>query len=908
MPDQKLKTEQPKGADIYDVSGSTPTLGEVPHEQVQEAVLSGRFHLPTNKPVPVLSPDGELGEIPAEQAAAAFQQGYKYATPDQVKYSEKPVTAAVLGAADAATFGLAGAVLDPIAEAMGAPKNERLKIKEQNEGAYTAGQLGALVAPGGVGSALNKIGEAGAAAVGLAAPTTALGRVGSMTTKAAIENMVFASGDELAKKFMGDPQASVETALINVGLAGVLGGGIGGAVGAVPELWRIGPGKALNSMLNSVKLASEGVPTADLAKLEISAAPEIQAALSDSPLAQKSFQALMQSDTMAGEATQKAFQQFQMGIDDATTRTLGRTVDEVAELSAAKTGEALKQSINDTILKTYEPLAQSYERLEAKFGTAQLMPELRDSMGSKIQQLIVDDGLLKSKAAEPLLKIAQETLEDLPRQANAQDLRLLAQNLRDAHPFGKDTYQIAKKLNSIINEGMDATLAQSAELAGAGAEFKATQAGYRQFRGLLEDLNDYVHAGKVRGAESYIKAIRDMDPEVLARRLSQERTQLRATLEQSFPDVAAKINQYNYDRLLEKSVKDGQFDIKKLVKQIAKLEPETKAAMFKPEQLEKIDSIAKLVDKIPKNMNPSGTAKTMSALLGMPAATMAGALLGGASGGIGGLLLAAGAKEGQAGARLAMLRFLASDAPTNAAALKQAMGMASAVEKGERLLTRATKDVFEAKNGTAVKAPDVSKLKELVDDVVQDESKLLNVGADLGHYLPDQAAALGAATVRNVRYLASLRPSTAPLSPLDGPRKVAQNEESDYNRALAIAQQPLIVLDAVKQGRVTMKDMQHIHQLYPSLVPQMQAKLQQEMMEALANGKDIPYATQIGLSAFMGMPLSTSLQPRAIRAAQPVQVSMPPQQGKPMRKSPGMSKLPSASLTPGQSRARDRVQ
>ena len=895
-----------KGAAIYDISGSTPTLGEVPHEQVQDAVLSGRFHLPTNKPVTVINPDGEVGEIPADQAAAAFQQGYSYATPEQAKYSDKGVTAAVLGAVDSATLGLAGAVLDPIAEAMGAPVGERAAIKRQNETAYMLGQLGGVIAGPGA-TVMREAGQAGAAALGLAAPTTALGRVGSAASKAAIENMVFASGDELAKKFMGDPESSVETALLNVGLAGVLGGGIGGAVGAVPELWKIGPGKALQNMLNSVKLATEGKPTADLAKLEIAAAPEIQIALSNSPIAQKNFQVLMQSDSIAGRATQDALEKFQVGVDDAATRTLGRTVEDISDISAAKTGEALKKSLDDAILQKYEPLAKSYDQLEAKFGTAPIQPATRDALQNRIQQVIVDDGLLKSKAAQPMLKVAQDMLEDLPKQASAQDLRLLVQNLYEANPFGKDTYQVAKKLGRILNEGMDETLEQTAGLAGAGGEFKATQAAYRQFRNLLEDLNDYVHAGKVRGAESYSKAIRDMDPEVLARRLGQERTLLRSTLETNFPDVAKQINQYSYDRLLEKAVKGDKFDIKKLAKEIGKLEPETRAALFSPEQLENLDSLARLTDRIPKNMNPSGTAKTASALMGMPAATLAGSLLGGLSGGIGAIIGAHAIKEGVAGARLGLLRFLASDAPTNAAALKQAMGMGAAVARGEKALDNAVKAVIKPKNGTAVKAPDTAKLKELVDDFAADENKFLNIGADLGHYLPDQAAALGATTLRNVRYLASLRPDTAPLSPLDGPRKVAQSEEAEYDRALAIAQQPLLVLDGVREGRVNVKDLQHLNQMYPALTKQMQAKLQKEMMEGIANGEKLPFSTQMGISAFIGMPLSTALQPKSIQLAQPMPVSMP-QMGKPMRKSPGMSKLPKTYQTPGQSRAQHRAE
>lgn len=883
------------GIEIYDMSGSTPVLGTIDPSEVQAAIESGQFQLPVNRKVDVMSPDGTLGTIDPAEASEAFKSGFKFATPDQVKYGQMPVTAAVLGAVDTATFGLAGAVMDPIAEAMGAPKDERLKIAQQNEGARLAGQIAGMFTPAGAAAA--GIGKMVARGIG---ETTAAARVGSLATRAAIENMVFSGSDEVAKMFMGAPDQPVETALANIGLSGAIGGTLGGAFGAVPELWKLGQGRKVSNLLDGIKLSAEGKPTAELAKLQIMTAPEIDAALSQSPVARARFQELMQSDTVAGRHTQELLTKFTDSLDDATVRTLGRTADDVADLSIAKTGEGIKNSLDDVISKRYEPIAKSYDDLEAKFGTAVVAPEAREIASGKLQQLVVDEGLLKSKAAAPMLKIVSEAMEDLPKQANAQDLRVLAKNIRDANPFGKEGYHVAKKVVSIINDAMDGTLASAADGSGLGQAFKATQSEYRGLRTMLEDLNDYLHAGKVRGTESFTQAIKNMDPETVAKRLSQDKVQLTEVLEQSFPEVAAKVKQYKYDALIDKAKVGDRIDTKKLNKLIDALEPETKARLFTPEQLEQIQSIASLKDRIPKNMNPSGTAKTIAGILSQPAAGLAGLLLGGATGGVGAVLSAMGLKEGSAAAKLAMLRFLGSSEPTNAAAFKQALGMAAAVEKGERTINKAVKEVFTGKVKT--EQPNTDKLKKLVEEYTQDESKFMKVGAELGHYLPDQAGALSMAAVRNIRYLASQRPNTAPLSPFDATRKVSDTEEAKYDRALQIAERPLLILDGVQQGRINPQDMQHLRQMYPALANSLATKLQMQVIEHKGEDGRIPFKTQMGLSAYLGQPLSTNLQPQAIQASQPQQVSMQPQQGQPVRKTTGMPKLGQAYQTPSQVR------
>lgn len=910
MPNDTTPLKPKNGTAVYDMSGPEPVLGEVPHEQLGEALGSGRFHMPKGVSLDVLDPDGNLGTIPGEHAAEALKAGYKVAG----KYENSQVTAGVLGAADSMSMGLAGAIMDPIASMLGAqdPAAERLAIKQQNPGSYVAGQVAGILAPGGMGKAMGELGTAGAAAAGLGAPASAMGRIGSMATKGAIENMVFQSGDEVSKVLMHDPELSVEHALTDVGLAGLIGGGLGGAFGAVPELWKLGRGKAAEARLNMVKAANEGIPVEQMKALNLSTSPELSVALGDNVMAKNLFETQLQSETIAGRNAQKSMVKLTDALDTAAADTFGHTPESLASLdnlSMAKTGRATQDELVSNIKQTYEPIAESFDKLETKFAQTVVQPVTRDEATHKLTQLIVDEGLLKSKAAQPMLHVVQDALEDLPKQANAQDLRLLIQNLRNGNPFGKESYHIAKKVTNVLQEALDGTLEHGANGAGLGSEFKATQQQYAGLRGMMQDLNDYLHAGKVRGTESFSKQIANMDPEAVIKRLSQERVELRSVLQKHFPQVEEAVNKYKLDDVLASSRKDGVLNIKKLTANIAKLEPETKQALFKPEQLKRLSAIQNVVDRLPKNKNPSGTAKTIEALMSSPAAAMAGVLLGGGTGGVAAIALQAFGKEVTAGGRSAMLRFLASAEPTSAGAFKQALGMAQSVERGQNLLNKATKAVFEAKNGTAVVAEDTSKLRKAVDAMTQDESKLMNVGADLGHYMPEQAAAAGASAMRAVRYLSSLKPAEVKLAPLDNPRKVADDKEAAYERALQIAQQPLLILNGVKDGRVNPTDLQHLNQLYPALSKHMQTKLSSTMIESLSKGVNVPYKTALGLSAFMGQPMASSLTPQAITAAQgamKAQGAKQAQQGQ-MSRGNSLGKLAASYMTPTQSKTAHRA-
>ena len=243
--------------DIYDISGHQAVLGSLPVEHVTDAVTSGKYSLPQGQRIPVMSPDGNAMTIDSNEAEEAFNNGYRYASPGDLKnasFSDAgyQLGAAAEGAASAATFGLSTAVEKNL---LGVPQEDINARREANPKSYLAGQLAGLVGSGGFGegAALAKAGEAAKTLAGGAEGAGALSRVAGAAAQGAAETALFQSGDEVSKMIANDPNQTAETALTDIGLSGVLGGAGGAAIGTISPLWKATVGGKLADAIADFK-------------------------------------------------------------------------------------------------------------------------------------------------------------------------------------------------------------------------------------------------------------------------------------------------------------------------------------------------------------------------------------------------------------------------------------------------------------------------------------------------------------------------------------------------------------------------------------------------------------------------------------------------------------------------------
>lgn len=861
----------------------------------QAALQSGTHELP------LVSPEGELGSASADQASGLMAQGYRKPEPEHIKQaldaakysapSQQAITA-LEGAGSAATLGTTTAA----EVALGVKGSDITKRREINPGMHTLGEVagltGSMLVGTGEGALLTKVGTKAEQIAEVVMGAKTASKIGSMAVKGAAENAMFQLGDEASKKFANDPHQSTETALANIGLSAVLGGAFGAGIGTTSELWKMGPGKNVEALLSAMKNRSSGLPAELKTAANVELAPEIEGALGDSPHAKQAAMDLMDSGSKRGTAFQASMADFKTNVNKSLPEAFGRSEQEIMDLahdSKYETGKQFQETLSKNLDEKIAPIAEKYDQFTEKFKNAAVTDTERNLISEQVSKAIDEHGLAKG-ANDSAMNMATKLLEDLPKQETAQDLRKYSQGIMQRAPYGSENYQIGKALKNILNDAQENIISssvgtESPELFDA---FKATQKEYGQFKGLLQDLNDRLHLGREgkAGAASFIKSLKEMEPEKVVQRLGLKNdVGLQQLLEQQFPEVAEVAKRQELNALLKKSMhKDGDMiDAAKLFKNLDATTPELKKYLISEESQSRLAAVQDLLNRAPTGQNSSRTATALDKMWSkMPASGAAvismilghnpitGAILGEMGHWLG--------REAPDAVKLAMLKFMGSAEATNASGFKAAAEMAAATIKGQNTIAKAAKAVF---GGTLPpisepKTSDRDKLKKQIAHLVENQDQAMNIGGHVGHYLPDHGVAMAMTSSRAVQYLEHLRPDTTPANPLDKPSKPNSAQEATYNRALDIAQSPLLIMKGIKEGTLTPADMQHLQAMYPNLAANIREQLQQQMIESVHDEATIPYKNKLMLSMFLGQPMDSSITQQSISAAQMQQLAESP--------------------------------
>jgi hypothetical protein len=921
---------------------------------------------------------GEIGSLPVSQAHEALSQGFTQAAPEEVqqffkeqKYGSVPqqIATGLEGAAESATFGLSTAA----ETALGVPGADITARREVNPGSHTIGQLGGLgigmLTGSGEAAALEGAGSL-AAKVGAALPEKfALNKIGSTAARLATENALFQSGDEVSKMFAGDPHQTIGTAMAEVGLSGLIGGGTGGVFGAVSPLWKATFGNKVNELLGAFKNKSGGIEgqlsqpvreALDQSGVEI--APEIKAALSDDPHVQMAAKTLEQSDTTkSGLAYQESLHAAKNQLSESMVSSLGKDssqIEKMGDLSKYEAGKSIGDTLASEIHEKVSPLAKEFEELKGKVGNVELPPDtaietpktvvdpqdltgvprveiektqvpgVMSQVGENIAQLAVKEGWTVADDT-PISNLVQFVQKNLGKQ----------KSLKDLSNFISRVGEKAESLSSLTDRsptragGMIKSILKDAEanvieskLGEQGSElvdrFKNVRTAWKEASGLIDQVQEQI--GVRASTSGYAKAVREMaqqDGESLLRRIagSGNAAGLKM-LQENFPKAAEQFRAFHLDSLLKQAAdkaKPGQLiNPKALINGIEKLSPEMRSFVLPAGAAEKIKAVGTLMEQFERAPhNFSNTARTMDKLFQhVPggAVAVAGALAGHPI--VGALLAPLAklvAKDAPDALRLSMLKMVGSTQPIESGAFKAMVDVARATLRGEASVTRATRAVLKVGgkgNYKDVSENDRRKLDKQLLALQLDPSPLMNVGGDIGHYLPDHAAAIGETAANAVGYLNSLRPNVDKQMPLDAKLPPDPVKQAAFDRALTIAEQPLVVLENVKEGTVVPQDLVTLQNVAPGLYSRMREKLNTEMIGHLSEDEQIPYKTRLGISMFLGQPLDSTMTPSGIMAAQPKPMMQPHPGVKPT--ATGMQKLAkmgAETATPGQQRQMSRV-
>lgn len=824
----------------------------------------------------VIDPDTqEVGSLPANQVQEALAQGYEQATPEQVqkfinekKYGTpgQQLLTGVEGAASAASFGLIpgfGSAEDirgrreenPVAHGVGqvgglaatAPLGEFGAAEILGRTGEAAAGLTGLGAEAAAGSAARAASEAGAGLEGInAAKETALKgfnsaeKIGSSAVKGGTEAAFFQTGDEVSKMLTRDPNNPIdsdalETAAMNVGLAGLIGAPLSGSA------------KALENVFETSKLGRN----------------------------------------------------ISQGIEDFKSRLKGHI--EIPD-PVGKMADELKPflEMNEEGLDVYGEKGLKAQAIQ------KLMPNsLSDKMVEQAENL--------TGKAKALTQTMAENPDLFPRYSSAafnRDFRVLSESLAEPKAPG-EVFDAIQDFKQRLKE----LLPKKGEIPGpADREFiKSARDLFGSFRAGLEDAEVWGGAAKVqqdinKAFVEYLPALKDfkskfmtkvggeptLDPGKLQTYINQtgkEGQKIKQTMLGNFIEASDKFRDA-VNKTAEKIGSDKSF-----------IPPSS--LDYTKSTLNQLTSGGRIADALMKS-NLGAEA------LGIGVGATAGHALG--SGWIGALI-----------GEHALTPFFKSILPTlikpmlekeaSAGGFKSAVDFGLSVLKGESLINRASNALF--KSGQDVLPshliPDLKETKKL-DGVLahyqNNPSQIFDVGGKTLHYYPQHGQPLGQLASKATQYLNSLRPNTDPKLPLDEKQIINPVQKENYNRALQIAQQPLMVLAAVKDGTITPQDIIHLKNLYPALYQRMNVKLMDGMADHLSKGKEIPYRTKMGLSLFLAQPMDSTMTPSAIQATQATNLMGPKpseQQSHPKHSMNALNKFSLAEATPGQQRERQRL-
>jgi hypothetical protein len=313
--------------DLYNVS--TRKLEPIDNpEELQKAVLAGTHSFAQGSEVTVKAPDGTLGSIPSSNVVEALKAGYQIETPTQRAVREyvdenkglKGSAKVALGQfADEALFGLPELIFDKTRDPLEVAKKEALK--KEHELSNLAGGVGGFAANMLVGGPLYKgaakVNEAITKRVADKIGTVAAGEVGSRTLSNIAKEIVAKTGGGIAEgALISAPHALTEAALGDPGEAGetllaggLIGGFLGGGLGVAKEIFNLG---------------TAGV--------------------------KKGASLVTQQKETADSLVRKAAQVF-TGVDEDAIK---HYVDNFERVNQAPTIEALKDDIDDIVLKAKE--------------------------------------------------------------------------------------------------------------------------------------------------------------------------------------------------------------------------------------------------------------------------------------------------------------------------------------------------------------------------------------------------------------------------------------------------------------------------------------------------------------------------------------------------------------------------
>lgn len=859
-----------------------------------------------------------------------------------------------------AAEGIAQGIAGPLAtlaetKVLGVNPEEMRAREEINPGIHVASEIAGFAGPAlvsGGASALGKLGVSGAAkvastaakvgeatqaglitkAASAAVPGFVKNEVGKDAIKGAFEAALFQGNEELSRKFKEDPVQTAESAIADIGLAGVMGGVFGGAVGAglravgakapeesigkfVSQVDRealeagnfeavirhaddINP-KDKSTILGSLKALK---PNAGEIKKAANANgwPILEGMVAKHELVQRAEDSLIRGSGTFSGLRRKALYDEAYG---AAASSVDHVLGEESKYTKAELGNLLKDSVAKDLKEESAPITALYDEIKKYQDVIPLDKGASSNLAKSLEE--IKELRLAPKSPEALM--VRRVLDDLDNLKTVDDIKTYKQTIGVAPTAPSNEKRIAgilrDKLTAMEEEAIDSMAEHTAksftEIMGpeVKANFEALKharkeasSKYKGFIGKVQTLAEQLGKGRVYGLQDALHFIDNLTPEQVTNRLfSKNNSEFLHFFEKNFPEQMQHMRSYQKGVMREAATKEDVLSPKRLFTAINKLEPEVQKTLFSAEELKTLKQAETYLNSFPKNFNPSGTANAMDLRsffdLGKAAATNARDL------GIEAFIKVMG----------------------NAPEARNAAALAKATLKGEQLAARSVKALFESgKEGIPTAIIPLSahrdKLLKQVEEYKANPDKM--VAMNDSNPIPEYSVAFSATAMRAMQYIASIQPDNTPKNPLDSPLPFNAFQIADYERALDIAQKPLSIVHKMKNNTMVPKDIIALRSIYPSVYKNLSDKMMSQMVTAKAKKQTIPYGLRMQVSMFLGQPMDSSMTPMSIQSVQmahgvgqskaAAQQGPGPKSGK--HTTSGLDKLAESAMTSGQAR------
>lgn len=243
--------------------------------------------------------------------------------------------------------------------------------------------------------------------------------------------------------------------------------------------------------------------------------------------------------------------------------------------------------------------------------------------------------------------------------------------------------------------------------------------------------------------------------------------------------------------------------------------------------------------------------------------------------------------------RIMLYKFLSGGAPVNVQGFKAGLKYLEAVGRTQKTIASKINYAFDdsAKIALLDSLEENKKREAFTKKVAKiDVEKIIEGDNPIAYYMPDHGSSIVSVMANVGNYLRTKYPQGITLN---GKRVISSVDQAKFDRTVDIARSPLVILDHFKRGNLLPTDLEDLNAMYPSVLNQIQSQLLEKVMDMTLKNEPMTETQKIGLSLIFNNP---------IRPATPMIPGMPIQSKKvvPFGAMKNLKKLPMLEQTLGQ--------